>query len=99
VSVVDTSGRLTVRADLPPDALVSRFARDVAAGLAETPKRLPCCYFYDDEGSRLFDAICELPEYYLPRAEREILTAHADAVAGRFSTPPLLVELGSGSAA
>jgi L-histidine Nalpha-methyltransferase len=91
------SARLTVRADLQPDALRARFAQDVAAGLSETPKRLPCCYFYDDDGSRLFDAICDLPEYYLPRAEREILTAEAGGLAGRFPERPLLVELGSGS--
>ncbi|HLW48615.1 MAG TPA: L-histidine N(alpha)-methyltransferase [bacterium] len=95
---VDTDGRLTLRADLPPGTLRARFARDVAAGLAQTPKRLPCCYFYDDEGSRLFEAICGLPEYYLPRAEREILETHADELAGRFPARPLLVELGSGSA-
>lgn len=99
MSATETGGRLTVRAALFPETLRARFARDVAAGLAETPKRLPCCYFYDDAGSRLFEAICDLPEYYLPRAEREILTAHADGLARRFAARPLLVELGSGSAA
>ncbi len=80
------------------EGLRSKFARDVRDGLAASPKRLPCCYFYDEEGSRLFEAICELPEYYLPRAEREILHEHAAAVAAQFPERPTLVELGSGSA-
>lgn len=98
VRASDAAGRLSVRIDLFPETLRARFARDVASGLAESPKRLPCCYFYDDEGSRLFDAICSLPEYYLPGAEREILYAQAGNVAARFPERPLLVELGSGSA-
>ena len=74
------------------------FAGDVRAGLTAAPKRLPCRYFYDDEGSRLFERICELPEYYLTRAEREILSSHAIELA-RLTVPGVvLVELGSGSA-
>jgi dimethylhistidine N-methyltransferase len=75
----------------------AEFARDVAAGLSARPKRLSCRYFYDAEGSRLFEAICDLPEYYLTRAEREILLARADAIAALFPQPISLVELGSGS--
>jgi len=73
------------------------FAQDVAEGLTAKPKWLPCRYFYDAEGSRLFEAICELPEYYLTRAEREILSQRADAIAALFPSPIHLVELGSGS--
>jgi dimethylhistidine N-methyltransferase len=73
------------------------FAQDVARGLTHRPKRLSCRYFYDAEGSRLFEAICDLPEYYLTRAERSILTERADAIAANFDTPISLVELGSGS--
>ncbi len=78
---------------------IAALARDVRLGLTSSPKHLPCRYFYDTEGSRLFEAICRLPEYYLPRAEREILRAHAGEVASRFSGPITLVELGCGSAA
>ena len=46
-------------------------------GLRLRPKRLPAWLFYDAAGSRLFDAITELPEYYLTRTERGILAAHA----------------------
>jgi L-histidine Nalpha-methyltransferase len=71
----------------------------VRAGLTASPKSLPCRFFYDREGSRLFEEICRLPEYYLPRAERVILRRHADDVAGLLPLPVTLVELGSGSAA
>ena len=53
------------------------FAEAVCSGLAGEPKTLPWGYFYDEAGSRLFDAICELPEYYLTRTEDAILQRHA----------------------
>ncbi len=84
---------------LPTEARRSAFARDVAAGLTACPKRLSCCYFYDADGSRLFEDICELPEYYLTRAERAILERHAGEIADCFQEPTTLVELGSGNAA
>lgn len=79
------------------DAL-NEFGRDVAAGLTACPKRLACRYFYDAEGSVLFDAICQLPEYYLTRAETAILRSHAGDIAACFPGEVTLVELGSGSA-
>src|SRR5262245_65452924 len=51
------------------------FAAALAAGLAEAPRAIPCRFLYDETGSKLFEEICELPEYYLTRAEREILCA------------------------
>jgi dimethylhistidine N-methyltransferase len=72
------------------------FARDVRAGLCASPKQLHCVYFYDAEGSRLFEEICTLEEYYLTRAEHEILEAHAHAIVGEG--PLELIELGSGNA-
>lgn len=95
--ILKVSPRLSL-ADVGGDDLHAVFARDVRAGLLAQPKRLPCWYFYDQEGSRLFDLICELPEYYLTRAEREILTDRAEDLASRFPAPVELVELGSGSA-
>lgn len=77
----------------------AEFARDVQIGLTASPKYLSCHYFYDREGSELFEQICELPEYYLTRAEREILQARAAEIAAQFQQPITLVELGSGSAA
>jgi dimethylhistidine N-methyltransferase len=73
------------------------FAHDVRAGLAATPKYLSCCYFYDRDGSLLFEEICALPEYYLTRAEREILETHAEELVARLPPRVRVVELGSGS--
>jgi dimethylhistidine N-methyltransferase len=72
------------------------FARDVGAGLTSAPKQLSCCYFYDREGSLLFEEICKLPEYYLTRAEHEILEHHADELAAQLPAGVRVVELGSG---
>jgi dimethylhistidine N-methyltransferase len=55
-------------------------------------------YFYDELGSVLFDAICLLPEYYLTRAENEILQRYADEIAASVEGQKTLVEMGSGSA-
>ncbi|OAI41587.1 hypothetical protein AYO40_02950 [Planctomycetaceae bacterium SCGC AG-212-D15] len=77
---------------------LTEFARDVAAGLTAEPKHLSCRYFYDREGSRLFEAICELPEYYLTRAETEILERRAPEIVSRFEGDMTVVELGSGNA-
>ena len=76
-----------------------KFARDVEAGLTSSPKSLPCRYFYDETGSQLFEQICRLPEYYLTRAETQILRVRAGEIASQFSEAIALGELGSGSAA
>lgn len=76
----------------------SSFAEDVRAGLTDSRKSLSPKYFYDDLGSQLFEAICHLPEYYLTRAEREILRNHAAEIVALAGGPARLVELGSGSA-
>ena len=73
------------------------FARDVFRGLSRSPKSLPSKYFYDTEGSRLFQRITELDEYYLTRCEAEILETHvAEIGAAVFPGPLRLVELGAG---
>jgi L-histidine N-alpha-methyltransferase len=74
------------------------FAEDVRAGLMASPKKLLPKYFYDALGSALFDTICLLPEYYLTRAEDEILDRHAREIVAAVGSPLDLVELGSGSA-
>ncbi|MEM7410674.1 MAG: L-histidine N(alpha)-methyltransferase [Myxococcota bacterium] len=73
------------------------FASAVADGLGKEPRTLPCRFLYDELGSELFEEICELPEYYLTRAEHEILEQHADAIVAACPTPSTLAELGSGS--
>ncbi|KNB53772.1 L-histidine N(alpha)-methyltransferase [Streptomyces caatingaensis] len=82
---------------LPPDATAAALRADVAEGLTGSPKALPPKWFYDARGSRLFDEITRLPEYYPTRAEREILLGEAGSVA-RATGARTLVELGSGSA-
>ena len=78
--------------------LASDFAADVRAGLTARRKRLSCRYLYDAAGSALFEEICDLPEYYLTRAELSILEARADAIVSGCARDAALVELGSGSA-
>jgi len=79
-------------------APASTFAEDVRRGLTHDPKYLQAKHFYDDLGSRLFEAITLLPEYYPTRAETEILAARAAEIAAAVPGPVRLVELGSGDA-
>ena len=70
---------------------------ELREGLDETPRRIPTRYFYDEHGSRLFDQICELPEYYQTRTETRILNQVADRVVEITGVEEVL-ELGSGMA-
>ena len=81
--------------DLHPTA--DDLAADVLRGFSQPQKAIPPKYFYDAEGSRLFDAITELPEYYPTRTETAMLRAYADEIAHKAGTGHLLVEPGSGS--
>jgi len=81
--------------DLHPEPVDMR--ADVIAGLSQRHKRLSPKYFYDQRGSRLFDAITELPEYYPTRTEIRILQRHGAEMAQMVGRDALLVELGSGS--
>jgi dimethylhistidine N-methyltransferase len=80
--------------------VVDRVAAAVWEGLTAMPKRLPPWLFYDEAGSRLFDEITELPEYYLTRTERGIFAAHAGQMIARAAGggPLRITELGAGSA-
>lgn len=73
------------------------FLADVVAGLSAEPKRLPCKYFYDETGSKLFERICELPEYYPTRTELKIMRSQAESMARHIGPRAMLVEFGSGS--
>jgi len=73
-------------------------AEDVRKGLSAQPKRFLPKYFYDELGSQLFEAICLLPEYYLTRAENEILQRYSDQIVAAIDGQKTLVEMGSGSA-
>lgn len=71
---------------------------DILQGLTAPAKWLSSMYFYDERGSKLFDEICELPEYYPTRTEIAIMEKHADEIAELLGPHVLLVEFGSGSA-
>jgi L-histidine Nalpha-methyltransferase len=74
-----------------------RVRAEIRSGLLRVPPETNPKYFYDDRGSELFDAICELPEYYPTRTERTLLEEIADGIASRTRAEEI-VELGSGSA-
>jgi dimethylhistidine N-methyltransferase len=73
------------------------FLRDVIAGLQTKPKRLSCKYFYDQRGSKLFDQICQLDEYYLTRSELAIMDEFAPEMGAQIGPGAMVVEYGSGS--
>ncbi len=76
---------------------IEDFRQDVLAGLSGPRKALPCKYLYDDQGARLFEAICELDEYYPTRTELGILRHNLGEIAALLGPRVNLVDLGSGS--
>lgn len=73
------------------------FAAEILAGLRQTRRTIHPKHLYDAEGSRLFDAICGLPEYYQTRTEMGILREHGAEISQYIDPHCLLIELGSGS--
>jgi len=86
--------REVVPADLRPGR--TDFKREILAGLTKERKELPCKYFYDQRGSLLFERICNLEEYYIPRVEKEIMEAHILEMVELLGRNVLLVEYGCG---
>ena len=76
---------------------VSSFASDLLVALGQRPRSIAPKYFYDAEGSRLFDQICELPEYYPTRTETALLRERAHDIAALMGPQADLVEFGAGS--
>lgn len=70
---------------------------ELLRGLRAPQAAIPPKFFYDALGSRLFEAICELPEYYLPRAEREIMDEHGAGIAAAVGPGCTLIDLGAGN--
>ena len=93
--LLDTTHRPLKLHDLSPapDDLLA----DVVTGLSRPRKELPCKLLYDERGSALFDAICDLREYYPTRTELSILRRHGGEMAQTLGGDCLLVEYGSGS--
>lgn len=90
-----TSAAIGQATDLRPT--IDEFLEDVLEGLTAHAKFIPCKYFYDARGSRLFDEITELDEYYPTRTELSIMERHLDEIVDCLGTHCLLVEYGSGS--
>lgn len=84
---------MSVQIDNQTDA----FRQDVIAGLSRSEKSLSCKYLYDERGSKLFDQICELDEYYPTRTELAIMEENIESIARQIDTEVMLVEYGSGS--
>ena len=87
-----------------PEAAQTPVGSEVFIGLTSRPKTLSPWLFYDEEGSRLFEKITELPEYYLTRTERGIFARHADEIIAAAANdgaggPLTMIELGAGTAA
>ncbi|MDM0046268.1 L-histidine N(alpha)-methyltransferase [Variovorax dokdonensis] len=80
-----------------PASADAEFGRELLEGLSRKQRSISPKYFYDAEGSRLFDAICELPEYYPTRTELAILSANAADIAQRIGPDAEIVEFGAGS--
>ena len=89
-----TGSALTVDVFLTAAQLRGALEDDVMTGLTARPKSIPPLWFYDEAGSRLFEEITRLPEYYPTRAERRLLTEHAGDIA-RLVTATTPVLLGS----
>jgi dimethylhistidine N-methyltransferase len=81
--------------DLEPEA--NTLYEDVLHGLGQAQKFIPPKYFYDEHGSRLFDAICETAEYYPTRTEMAILEENLEEICACLGSDCVLVEPGSGS--
>ncbi|MFK7957777.1 MAG: L-histidine N(alpha)-methyltransferase [Lysobacterales bacterium] len=87
--------RLNISA-VPPARAVPDMGQDMRSGLSQSPKVLHPKYFYDELGSRLFDQICDTPEYYPTRVESALLNKSAPEIL-RHSQPVNIIELGSGA--
>ncbi|NQX93875.1 MAG: L-histidine N(alpha)-methyltransferase [Erythrobacter sp.] len=83
--------------DRDADGVDTAFRADVLEGLSQAQKAVPARWLYDDAGSRLFEDITQLPEYYPTRAETEILKAHGSDFAEMIGEGRAVVEFGSGS--
>ncbi len=86
-----------LRQEIRKSAPDNSFAACLADGLLRTPKEIACKYFYDAEGSALFDAICALPEYYQTRTEVALLRRHAGEIADLIGADAEIVEFGAGA--
>ncbi len=86
----------SIEVHLSPEEVRTQMLADALKGLLGAEKSIPPVWFYDERGSRLFEEITQLPEYYPTRAERALLEEHAPSIA-QLSKADTLVELGAGA--
>src|SRR5438477_9661132 len=94
------SARSFVNGKIPPPVSADakeNFRTEVLRGLSATPRRLPYKFFYDEQGAKLFQQICQLPEYYITRTEIEILRLHGADMAKALGPQIELIGLGTGA--
>lgn len=96
MSDATTPAGTTVEVHLDPADWSTHLADETRRGLQDRPPWIPPVWFYDEVGSKLFDEITRLPEYYPTGAERSILRAHSDEIAS-ITGAGTLIELGSGT--
>jgi dimethylhistidine N-methyltransferase len=94
MKIFESQAGVAAASALPPSA---SFGADFLAALSTHPKSIAPKYFYDAEGSRLFDLICELPEYYPTRTETALLREHAADIAQHIGPQADLIEFGAGA--
>ena len=97
---LQTKRRLALSLDLiklPRSCEEKEFSQAVVEGLSKPQKSLPCRYFYDLAGSKLFEQICELPEYYLTRTEQKIFEDNSTDIINALDYELAIVEFGSGN--
>jgi len=92
-----TSNRAALARANDTDPALADDAREILAGLTAPQKTLSPKYFYDETGSKLFDEICELPEYYVARTERRIMEQYLGEMAALIGPRASVIEFGSGS--
>jgi len=93
---VSRQPEIAVDIHLTADDLRRKLGDDVRLGMTGSPKSIPPVWFYDEMGSRLFEEITRLPEYYPTRVERRLLERHGPEIAEIVSADTL-VELGAGA--
>jgi L-histidine Nalpha-methyltransferase len=92
---MDTDARIAVARVSPHDAADD--VEEILDGLTAAQKRISPKYFYDERGSRLFDQICDLPEYYPTRTELAVMREHAEEIAKLVGPHAQVIEFGAGS--
>jgi dimethylhistidine N-methyltransferase len=88
---------MTIATTPATEAALHTMLEDVVDGLSQQQKTLPSRYFYDECGSKLFDDICNLDEYYVTRTESALMGEHVAEIAQEIGHQALLIEYGSGS--